>query len=233
MKYKINLHTHTDEDPQDFVNYSIYECLNTASSLGFGAIALTCHNKFINNDEYIKYAESKGILLISGIEKTIQKRHIVILGCGVNIENIQTFNGLREYKKLNPNIFIIAAHPCFPGGYSLTEKELISNKGLFDAIEYSWFYTKYINFSKSGAVLAESLGIPIVATSDTHELQLLNSGYITIELGEKTPSAIFESIRRGAFKNFSEPQTFHRVVVSYTKGKFNTTLKRLGLKSAN
>lgn len=225
MQYKVNLHTHTDEDPQDFVNYSIYKCINAASSLGFGAIALTCHDKFINSGKYAKYGEGKGVFLIPGIEKTIQKRHIIILGCRADIENVRSFDNLREYKKLNPGIFIIAPHPCFPGNYSLKENELKSNKDLFDAVEYSWFYTKHINYSKKGEVIAKSLGIPVIATSDTHDLQFLNSGYITVETKEKQSPDIFESIRRGNFQNFSEPQKLCKAMCFFAKSKLNTIFR--------
>lgn len=225
MRYKANFHTHTNEDPRDFVNYSIYECINIASLLGFEVIALTCHDKFINKIEYTKYAENKGILLIPGIEKTIQKRHIIILGCDADIENTRTFDELHEYKKFNPEIFIIAPHPCFPGNYSLKENEIESNKNLFDAIEYSWFYTKHINYSKKGEVIAKSLGIPVIATSDTHDLQFLNSSYATVEAKEKQSSDIFESIRRGNFQNFSEPQKLCKAMCFFAKSKLDTIFR--------
>lgn len=233
MQYKINLHTHTNEDPQDFVNYSTYECLDTASSLGFGAIALTCHDRFINKSEYSDYAARKGILLIPGIEQTIEKRHIIILNCGEDIEKIKSFDRLREYKKSHPEIFIIAVHPCFPGNYSIKEKELILHREIFDAVEYSWFYTKHVNFSKRGMKLAKKLNLPCIATSDTRDLSIINVSYLLIDVREKTAASIFEAIRSGAFTNISAPQTFHKAAIFYTKGKFNTTLKRLGLKSAN
>ena len=67
MRIKTNLHFHTSDDPEDSIDYDFYEGVDRAAALGFGALAITCHNKFVDDPEYEKYAEKRGILLIHGI----------------------------------------------------------------------------------------------------------------------------------------------------------------------
>ncbi len=41
---KIDLHTHSGEDPQDRIGYSTRELIDRAATLGFDALAVTNHN---------------------------------------------------------------------------------------------------------------------------------------------------------------------------------------------
>jgi len=193
-------HLHASDDPKDFISYSFETALQEAQKQGINAIALTCHDLFTPKDKYDKLAESYGILFISGIEKVIEKRDVVVLNCDKSIENVYTFEALRAYKQTHPNCFIIAPHPYFPGGYSLQEK-LAHNRSCFDAIELSWFYTKYIDFNKKAQLFAEQNSLPLIATSDAHRIKQLCSGYIAIEAFEFSELALFDAIRKQKYKN--------------------------------
>lgn len=220
MQLKTNLHFHTADDPEDFkiINYTFYEGIDEAAKLGFEVIALTCHNKFINSTDYKKYAENKGIFLIAGIEKNIEKRHVLILNADLAAETVDTFEKLTEYKKRRPDIFVLAAHPYFPTSYSLREK-LEMNIRLFDAIEYSWFYSKRINYNRRSELTAKKYNLPLIAASDTHDLNLMNTNYALIDAEEKNEAAIFKAIRENKFQNTTSPRKFWREMI------FQTTLK--------
>ncbi|MEK7089558.1 MAG: hypothetical protein AAB920_01945, partial [Patescibacteria group bacterium] len=91
MKIKINLHLHTNDDAEDSIHYSFIDALRVAKMHGFGCLALTCHNKFVDKEEYRKTAEMLGILFIPGIERTIEKRHVVILNPDKDVNAVKTF----------------------------------------------------------------------------------------------------------------------------------------------
>ncbi|MEI6479756.1 MAG: PHP-associated domain-containing protein [bacterium] len=219
MKIKINLHLHTNDDPEDNIDYSFLEALDEAKNLGFECLALTCHNKFINSEEYRLAAEERNILFIPGIEKTIEKRHVVILNSDKEVENIKTFEELREYKKTHTEIFILAAHPYFPGGYSLCKK-LEINKDLFDAIEHSWFYSKHIDLNKKAERFAKDWKIPFIATSDTHKLKFLDTNYTEVEVKEKTIGEVFNAIKNNNFSNTTLPRKLFVEMTSYVLSRF-------------
>jgi predicted metal-dependent phosphoesterase TrpH len=183
---------------------------------GFHAIALTLHEKMGATEAYKKYAAKHGILLIPGIELSIEpKKHVVVLNPGPNVESIHTFAELAKYKTQYPDCFILAPHPFFPDSISLGSA-LEKHIKLFDAIENSWCYTKPFNFNTRARKIAEIHHLPFIATGDTHFLFLLSTSYAEIEVEEKTIQAIFESIRNGKFINTNPPKSFFRHILPGT-----------------
>ena len=212
MELKANLHFHTRDDPRDAICYTLQEGVERAKNLGFEVLALTCHQKFVNVPEYYDYAASRNILLIPGVERNIEKRHVVILNPDKDVEGVSTFRELKDYKKSRPEIFVLAPHPYFYGGFSLKEK-LTEHIELFDAVEHSWFYSRAFNRNKKGEAAAEEHSLPFIATSDTHALELLDVSYSVIEAKEKTIPAIFEAIKNKNFTNVTSPRKFLKEMV--------------------
>ncbi|MDI6821222.1 MAG: PHP domain-containing protein [Patescibacteria group bacterium] len=210
MKFKTNLHFHTNDDPRDKgIKHSFYEGIDKAKKLGFEIIALACHQKLINLPEYHNYAAKNNILLINGIERAIEKKHVVILNADQESETINTFAELEKYKKQHPEIFILAAHPFFYGNYSLKEK-LEPNIKIFDAIELSWFYSKKFNRNLKGELIAKKYNLPFIASSDTHDLWGLNYDYAIIEAETKNITSVFKAIREKKFQNITRPKKLWR-----------------------
>lgn len=207
MILKTNLHLHTNDDPQDKINYSFYQMIDVASALGFRVLALTCHNKIIFSQAYSDYAAAKNILLIPGIEKTIENKHVVILNPAPEAETLKSFAALADYRRRYPASFILAPHPFFYSRICLKEKLIVHPK-LFDAIEYSWFYARFFNCNKKAESFAKSHNLPFIATSDTHDLKFLETSYALIESKTKQPIDIFNAIRQKRFTNFSQPRKF-------------------------
>jgi len=206
MPLKANLHFHSNEDPEDTLDYNLYQITDEAARLGFSVLGWACHNGVVYEPKYGEYAAGKGILLIPGIEKDIEERHTVILNCDKSAEKINTFAELREYKKANPQIFVLAPHPFFPSSYALQEK-LEKNIDIFDAIELSWYHINGIDFNKKAEKMAEKYGKPFIATSDTHNLNYLDTGYALIDAVKDIPSVI-EAIKARKFTNVSPPISF-------------------------
>ncbi|MFA5831832.1 MAG: PHP domain-containing protein [Candidatus Paceibacterota bacterium] len=224
MKIKTNLHFHTADDPGDPISYSTKEGIDKAVSLGFGAIAITCHQKFAWTEEYAEYAKSKGLVFIPGIEIYIGEtmadsfRHLLILNATPESENVRTFAELSSYKKEHPESFIMAAHPYFYGKICL--KEFLEKYiGLFDAIEQSWFYSRLFDRNIKGEATAKKYKLPFVSTSDTHFFDFLNENYCTVDAESATPEAIFAAIRAGKFENTTSRRNFWKDMV-WQQGKF-------------
>ena len=91
---KAALHLHINLDPEDNIDYDGFQAIDKAHQLGINLIAFTCHNKFIDPTPYQAYAQEKAILLLPGIEKTIQNKHVLILNATKTTEQIQTFTDL-------------------------------------------------------------------------------------------------------------------------------------------
>lgn len=218
MKLKTNLHLHTHDDPEDSIDYSFIDVVDAAQKYGFECLALTCHNTFVNREEYKKAAEARGILFVSGIERTIEHCHVLILNPDHSVEAVDTFAKLEIYKNEHPEILIIAPHPYFSGGYSLGKK-LEEYAYLFDAVEHSWFYSAHVNFNKKAERVAKKICAPFIATSDMHDIRFLNTNYAEIEVEEKTIPALFHAIRNNNFSNTTSPRKLLREMVPYVLGR--------------
>lgn len=233
MLLKANLHFHSGEDPYENVAYSIYEGIDRAAALGIEALAVTCHRTFVWKPEYAEYAASKKVLLIPGIEVNLDEkrgrygRHTVILNCDKSAEKLETFADLKEYRKNHPEIFVIAPHPFYYGFFSL-KKYLEKYIRLFDAIEQSWYYSKFFNRNKKAEAMAKKHNLPYISTSDTHFFDFLGENYAVISAEEKTIPAIFRAIRERKFENVTRPRFFWRDMV-WVWGKYFLRRLRRGL----
>lgn len=212
---KASLHVHTAGDPYDNISYSPKELIKYAHKLKYDVLAITCHNKVLSTKSLEKYAKKKGIIMISGIELSIEKKHVLILNVNKDIETVKTFEELRKYKSFHPEILTIAPHPYFPGWVSLKNK-LIENIDLFDAIEYSYCYTKSTNFNKKIIPIAEKWKKPIVATSDCHLLNHLDTAYTLID-SKKNTLSIIKAIKKGHLQAVHKPLGWIKLVKILSK----------------
>jgi len=197
---KADLHLHTAEDPLDRVRYTAKELISRAADKGFDVISITNHHQMTFNQDLLSYAQKKGILLIPGVEMTIQRRHVLVLNPPPH-KMCSDFYSLSKLRR--PETLIIAPHPYFPGTYSLNGY-LMKHLNLFDALEYCHFYSPLINFNQKAVELSRSFGFPLVGNSDAHFLSQLGTTYSLI-YAEKNLEAIFEAIRQNKVKVATRP----------------------------
>src|SRR6059036_3573037 len=69
---KVDLHIHTLDDPKDHLDYTAHELLERARDLGFGALAITLHDKVFDRPDVFENAAKMGILLISAAEMRLE-----------------------------------------------------------------------------------------------------------------------------------------------------------------
>lgn len=184
------------------MEYRACELIDYASLKKFDIIAITNHNKPTYNKYLKEYAAERNILLIPGIELTVENKHIVLL----NIEEykdgeVKTISELKKYK--SEKSLIIAPHPYFPTFHSLNSR-LEEYINLFDAIEYTHFYFKKINFNKKAQKKAEEYNLPLVGVSDAHSLRQIGTTYSLVE-AEKNPEAVIKAIKEGKIEVVTEP----------------------------
>lgn len=242
MLFKIQFHTHTKHDPVDNIKHSEKQLIDAAGMYGYHALAITCHNRVVFNNDLHEYAQKKGVLLIPGIEKSIDRRHVLIINAAVEAEKILTFNDLANYKKYHPQCLIIAPHPYYPGWICL-QKKLEENIKLFDVIEYSWYHSKKIDFyNQKAKQMAARHKLPMLATADNHILKYLNYSYSLVEAkidpairpeNQKNIAAIFDAIKKNRIRIVSKNLPFWRLITSFCHVELRFLLKRFWLKLNN
>lgn len=208
---KIQLHLHVAGDVLDNIKYSAKQAIKEAAKRDYLAISITCHDIFIFNQELVDYAKQNKVILIPGIEKTIEGKHVLIYNCDQAVEKIQTFEQLKHYRKSHPEIFVMAAHPFHPSNTSLMHK-LCQHHTLFDAIEYCHFYSPLINPNLISKYFAKKYQLPLIATSDIHYLEAFDYGYANLNLQNNTSKDsskitiqnIFDNLRKQNFSNVTQ-----------------------------
>jgi predicted metal-dependent phosphoesterase TrpH len=191
---KVDLHLHTAEDPVDYILHDAHELIDRAAGLGFDALAITLHGKQLADPLVFAHARERRLILLPGIEQSIEGCHVVLINFPQDTEGIRTFDQLAALKARTDGI-VIAPHPFFPHGSSLGRR-LEERPELFDAVEWSYFWTGGINFNARAARWAAKPGKAIVGNSDLHDLRQLGRTYSKV-FAEPDPGAICHAIREG------------------------------------
>ncbi|MDY7033268.1 MAG: PHP-associated domain-containing protein [Thermodesulfobacteriota bacterium] len=198
---KVDLHLHTGEDPLDSIKYSSKQLIDKAYAKGFDVISITNHHVVTYNDYLADYAKERGILLIPGIELSVESKHVLVINADHSFTKVKNFYDLRKVK--DKDHLFIAPHPFFPG-YVCLHSKFSKHSDLFHAIEYSYFHASGINFNKKGVKKSLEYGIPLLGTSDTHRLWQLGKTYSVIE-SEKSTEAVIEAIKKNRVKIITQP----------------------------
>ena len=53
---KVELHSHSDEDPTDLIPHTTAELIDRAAALGYGALAITLHDRQLETAPWRAYA---------------------------------------------------------------------------------------------------------------------------------------------------------------------------------
>ncbi len=228
MKIKTDFHLHTNDDRVDNIHHTAKELIDKAAANGFSALAITNHDTFTFSKSLKSIAEDCGILLIPGIEKTIHGKHVLILNASPGIEKIKNFKELKSAKKQD-DLFIIAPHPFYPTGTCLRNK-LLQNIELFDAIEFSYFYTKWFNFNKKAVQVARQYDLPLIGNSDCHLLEFFGICHSRLEVEATTQEDIFHAIKNKKIEIKSHPDTLQqlaKIILTMETSKVKKVWKKI------
>jgi hypothetical protein len=199
---KVDLHTHTADDPVDLIPYSSHQLIDRAAALGYDALAITLHERQLDVRLLESYAAGHGLVLIPGVERTVEGCHVLLLNFERGAEDVHSFDDLRHLKAHASGI-VVAPHPYFPGAHSLFGK-LRDNADLFDAVEYNAMFTSTLNFNLPAERFARRHGKPIVGNGDVHRLRQLNTTYSLVD-ADRNAASICAAIAAGRVRVVSHP----------------------------
>jgi predicted metal-dependent phosphoesterase TrpH len=225
---KVDLHLHTAEDPDDVIVHDGRTLVDRARDLGFDALAITLHNRQFCDGALAGYAAERGIALIPGVERTVQGRHVLLLNFPAAAERVSSFAGIAALKA-HSNGLVIAPHPFFPDS-SCLGSDMDRHADLFDAVEWSYFWTGALNFNRRAATWAAAHGKPMVGNSDLHDIRQLGRTYSLVQ-AERHADAVCEAIRAGRVSVATEPvppAELTRVLAGmFTRGRKRAPVREL------
>ena len=203
---KIDFHTHTADDPCDRIPHTTIELIDRAALLGYDGLAITLHDRQLNIRPLTAYAAERGIVLIPGIERTIQGRHVLLLNFRRGAEAVRTFEDLAKLRAREPGL-VVAPHPFFPGA-SCLGSDLDRHADLFDAVERNAMFTTHLNFNRAGEAWAAAHRKPVVGNGDIHRLRQLGTCCSIVD-AEPHADAICDAVKAGRVRAESRPLAWH------------------------
>jgi len=218
VKLKTDFHLHTRDDRHDAIRHTARELIDRAAEQQFDALAISNHNTFTFSRELETYASDRGILLIPGIEQKIEGKHVLLLNAFPATEKIHTFPELRRAKA--DGLFVVAPHPFYKASHCLGRK-LYEHLDLFDALEFSFFYSRFFNLNRAVVKLHREQNMPLIGNSDCHLLKYFGACHSIIEAEHASMEAIFDAIRAQQVQVVSAPLPFLRLGAILTEMSLN------------
>jgi predicted metal-dependent phosphoesterase TrpH len=219
---KVELHTHTADDPVDRIPHTTLELIDRAVALEYDALAITLHERQLDLRCLTPYAADRGLVLIPGVERTIEGRHVLLLNFQQGADYVRTFRDLARLKSRQPGL-VVAPHPFFPTSACLG-KDLERHADLFDAVERNAMFTRTIDFNRRAESWAVRHGKPVVGNCDVHRLWQLGTTYSLVDALPDADS-ICNAIVAGGVQVKSGPLAWTevaRVVAVMAFGKFRS-----------
>jgi predicted metal-dependent phosphoesterase TrpH len=215
---KVELHAHTADDPVDRIPYTTLDLIDRASALGYQALAITLHEKQLDLARFAPYAADRGVVLIPGVERTIEGRHVLLLNFESGADEVCTFSDLARLKAQRPGL-VVAPHPYFPAPVCL-RGDLDRHADLFDAVEMNAMFTRGLDFNQRAERWARRHGKPLVGNCDVHRLVQLGSTYSLVDAAPDA-NAICEAVAAGRVVVESRPLAWSdaaRIIAAMTLG---------------
>jgi len=201
---RVDFHTHTSDDPADRIPHTTRELIDHAAELGYGALAITLHDRWLDPAPHIDYARERGVTLIPGIERTIGKTHVLLVDAPRDAERLRTWADLEALKRAS-GALVVVPHAFYPIPSAMAS--LLDTYGhLVDAVEHNAMYTRAIDFNRRAIKWAATRGTPVVGNTDLHRLAQLGTTASIVDVPDgASPREICDAIRAGRVRVETRP----------------------------
>jgi len=218
---KVDLHVHTADDPSDYVPHSLQQFVEHAAARQFGGLAITLHDRYFDPAPHAELARRHNVVLMSGIERSIHGRHILLINFPPEVTRVTTLDGIARLKSTTRGL-VIAPHPFYPLGSALrgwmhSHVDLID---LIDAVEINAMYTRSIDFNKRAITWARTHNKTLVGNTDLHLLEQMGTTYSLVDAAPNA-DAICDAIRAGRVEVRTDPLSLPRAAMIFSTMLWN------------
>jgi predicted metal-dependent phosphoesterase TrpH len=207
---KVELHAHTSDDPGDRIPHDTRALLERAAEFGYGALAVTLHNRWFDPAPFRHQATALGLVLLSGIEKTIDGKHVLLINVPHEAGDVRSFDDVRTLKLQVPGALVIAPHPFYPISSALGAR-LDGLVDVIDALEVNAMYTRGLDYNRRARAWASAHQKPLVGNTDLHRLDQIGMTWSEVD-APADADAICAAIRAGRVVVRSRPLSWPRAL---------------------
>jgi hypothetical protein len=210
MKLKIDLHIHTTGSRDASIEPQQLPAI--VRERGLDGVAVTDH------DAFTRTASSEAIIL-PGSEVSTQQGHIIGLGISGPIERGRTADETITTIQHAGGIAVVP-HPFDPISPCVNPIKLKSRPDAIEVINAdALFFGLNTKYAKQ---MANRLGLPMVAGSDSHIPETVGDAYTLIDSASKNLGDILKAIREGSVEPVGGPTPLGKKLL-----KLSRTLRRL------
>lgn len=211
---KVELHAHTADDRHERIPHTAIDLIDRAAECGYQALAITLHERQLDVRPLLPRARERGLVLIPGIECSIEGKHVLLINFPAEAEQARSFDDIARLKGRSAGL-VVAPHPFFPTSRCLG-RLLDRYADLVDAVEFNAMYTVGLNFNTRAVRWATRHGKPLVGNCDIHRLSQLGTTFSLVD-AEPDPDAICAAIRGGRVQVQTQPLPWRTAVVTFAK----------------
>ena len=211
---KLELHSHTSDDPRDRIPHTTRELIEHAARLGYGGLAITLHDRQLDIRPHLDYARERGIVLLRGIERTIEGRHVLLINFPDEAARVASVEELASLKA-RTNGLVVAPHAFYPLPTALGPV-IERFAPVLDALEWNAMYTRLIDFNRAAMRWAREHGKPLVGNTDLHVLAQMGTTWSEVD-AEPDADAICESVRAGRVTLRTQPVPLPRAAWQFAQ----------------
>ena len=190
QKLKIDVHVHTSHSDS---KSSVREVIEEARRKGLDGLAITDHGTLRGAREALNLRHN--LLIIPGEEIKTKGGDLLALGIRraipEGLDAVEAIDQVHEQGGL-----VIVPHPTVPLFAKFKKEELgrlhLDGLEVFSAITpFPWWY------AKKNMRLAQALGLPMVAGSDSHNCKTVGDAYTMVETEKKDLDSVLRAIKEG------------------------------------
>ncbi len=210
MRLKIDLHVHTTDSPDAFIEQK--QLPSILKEKGLDGVAIT------NHDVFSEITCSGGIV-VPGIEVSTRQGHIIGLGTSGLITKGRTADETITMIQRAGGVAIVP-HPFDPLSPCVNPLKLASRPEAVEAINSdALFFSLNTNAAKR---MAKRLNLPMVAGSDSHIPETVGDAYTLIDSDSRSLEDILNAIRTGSVQPAGGPTPLSKKLLKVAR-----TLTRL------
>jgi len=189
-KLKIDIHVHTSHSDS---RSSVREVIEEARRKGLDGLAITDHKTLRGAREALNLRHN--LLIIPGEEIKTKKGDLLALGIRREVpEGLDAVEAIDQIH--GQGGLVVVPHPTVPLFAKFTKEDLgrlqLDGLEVFSAITpFPWRY------ARKNMKLAQALGLPMVAGSDSHNCKTVGDAYTVVETEKKDLDSVLRAIKEG------------------------------------
>ena len=157
------------------------------------------------------HAAARGIVLLSGIERTIDGKHVLLINVPREAGDVRSFDDVRALKQQTPAALVVAPHPFYPIPSALGARPGRASSTWSTRSKSTRCTRSGLDYNRRARAWAAAHGKALVGNTDLHRLDQIGTTWSEVD-APPDADAICAAIRAGRVVVRSRPLSWPRAL---------------------